>query len=231
MFAVFAVAVGMPRISFAYRAFLVSAFAWTPFSLGSEVAVEQSVGEEANRSAQAPANGVLGHHVIEQANALRRAGDAEGAIALLRGYAPPNPILQAIRRMTLAPAYADVKDWESALAQYRDVVEAPSGLPPRIVTAASLAAGHSCLKLGRYEDAVTHLEAWKRGAVEPQPGAYAELSRAYKELGQYALAIENLEAGLRLAEEGKAHTSDQDPMVVMYFRNAIEEMRRLAAEQ
>ena len=77
---------------------------------------------------------------------------------------------------------------------------------------------------------MAHLEAWKRVAVEPYAAAYAQLARAYKELGQYALAIENLELALQLAEED-ARAADEDPMVVMYLRNALAELRRLAAPQ
>ena len=186
-------------------------------------------GDRTDQEAPAPATAVLGPQVIEQANALLKAEDAEGAIALLRGYAPQNPTMQAIKRMTLGAAYAAMENWESALAEYIGVVEAPGGLPPDIVAGASLSAGHACLKVGRYEEAVTHLEAWKRVAPEPQMGVHLELSRAHQELGQYALAIENLESALRLAEE-EARTSDQDPKVVMYIRNQLAEVRRLAGE-
>ena len=185
--------------------------------------------EQADQQAPAPAAPVPGFQVIEQANALLGAEDAEGAIALLRDYAPQNPAMQAIKRMTLGDAYAAMENWESALAEYISVVEAPGGLPRGVVAGASLSAGHACLKVGRYEEAVTHLEAWQRVAPEPQMGVHLELSRAYQELGQYALAIENLESALRLAEE-EARTSDQDPKVVMYIRSKLAEVRRLAGE-
>ena len=194
-----------------------------------EPADGQTAGEQPEQEAPAPVAAMLGPQVIEQANALMGAEDAEGAIALLRDYAPQNPTMQAIKRMTLGAAYAAMEDWESALAQYIGVVEAPGGLPPDMVAGASLSAGIACSKVGRYEDAVTHLEAWKRVAPEPQMGVHLELSRAYRELGQYALAIENLESALRLAEE-EARTSDQDPKVVMYLRNQLAEVRRLAGE-
>ena len=186
--------------------------------------------EQADQQAPAPAAPVLGPQVLEQANALLLAEDAEGAIALLRDYAPQNPTMRAFKRNTLAAAYVDMEDWESALAQYVGVVEAPGGLPPNMVASASMGAIVSCMKLGRYEDAVTHFEAWKRIAVEPQAGLHFEISRAYKELGQYTLAIENLEVALRLAEE-KAGTSDEDPNMVMYFRNQLAELQRLAGGQ
>ena len=194
-----------PRI-WAYTPLIV-AIAWAPLSLGDEPPAGPAAEAEANQSAELPATAVLGPEAIEQANALRRDGDAEGAIALLRGYAPQNATMQAVKRITLALAYADVKDWDSALAQYSGVIEAPGGLQPDMVAGAYLGAGQSCMKLGRYEDAVTHFEGWKRVAVAPQFGVDAQISRAYKELGQYALAIETLEEALRLAEE-KVRTSD-----------------------
>ena len=195
-----------------------------------ELADGKAVGEHADQEAPTAAAAVLGFQVIEQANALRDAGDAEGAVALLRDYAPQVAMLQAIKRMTLASAYSDMEDWESALAQYAGVVEMEGVLPPGRVANASLLAGHRCLMLDRYDDAVKYLETWKRVTAEPQAGVYAELARAYTELGQHALAIENLEEGLRLAEE-QARTADEDPNVVMYFRQALAEARRLAAEQ
>lgn len=189
----------------------------------------QTAGEQTDQEARAPAPAMLGPQVIEQASALLDAGDAEGAIALLRDYAPQNAMLQAIKRMTLASAYSDMEDWESALAQYAGVVEMEGVLPPGRVANASLLAGHRCLMLDRYEDAVKYLEVWKRVTAEPQAGVYAELARAYTELGQHALAIENLEEGLRLAEE-QVRIADGNPNVVEYLRNTIAELRRLEAE-
>ena len=209
---------------------LVLAVAWVPLSLGDEPAAGKPADEVANRTPEAPATAIVGPEVIEQANALRRDGDAEGAIALLRDYAPQSATWQAIKRITLALAYVDVKDWESALAQYSGVIEAPAGLGPDIVAGAYLGAGQACMAIGRYEDAVTHFEGWRRVAAEPQAGVHAQLSRAYKELARYELAIENMEAGLQLAEE-EVRTSDGDPRVVMYYRNQLAELRRLAAEQ
>lgn len=211
-------------------AHLSLAIAWAPLSLGDEPTNGQPTKEEASQDAEASATAVLGPEAIEQANALRRDGDAEGAIALLRGYAPQNATMQAIKRMTLALGYAELKDWESALAQYSGVIEASRGLRPNMVAGAYLGAGQSCMELGRYEDAATHFEGWRRVAVEPQAGVHAQLSRAYKELGRYELAIENMEAGLQLAEE-EVRTSDGDPRVVMYYRNQLADLRRLAAEQ
>lgn len=193
----------------------------------------QTAGGQAVQEAPAPAPAMLGPQVIEQANALREAGDAEGAVALLRDYAPQVAVLQAMKRMTLASAYDDLEDWESALAQYAGVVEMEGVVSPHMVASAFLSAGHSCLKLGRYEDAVTHFKAWKRVAVEKhvgaQMGVHMKLSEAYKELGQNALVIENLEEALRLAEE-QVGTADEVPNAVEYFRSALAEARRPAEQ-
>ena len=211
---------------------LILAFAATlafnAHATNHEPADGQTAGEQADQEAPAPAPAMLGPQVIEQASARLDAGDAEGAIALLRDYAPQNAMLQAIKRMTLASAYSDMEDWESALAQYAGVVEMEGVLPPRMVASASLSAGYRCLMLDRYEDAVKYLEVWKRVAVEPQAGVYAELARAYTELDLHALAIENLEEGLRLAEE-QVRIADGNPNVVEYLRNTIAELRRLEA--
>lgn len=221
-------AAGVPPTNLAYRAFLAVAVAWTPCSFGGEVGANQ-LANEPNQSAQTTVANTLGPEAIEQANALLRAGDAESAIALLRDYAPQNVTMQSIKRLTLGGAYADVEDWKSALAQYVGVIDAPGGLPPDMVATASLGAGQSCMRLGRYEDAIPHLEAWK-DAKGPEIGTHSALAQAYEEIGQYALAIENLEAGLRMAEE-KARVSQLDPKVVTYFRNEIAEVRRLVADQ
>ena len=233
-FAVLANTTGVRPTTWACVALLTVAVTWAPLSLGDEPKAGEPNAGEASQSAETPAAAVLGRDVLEQANALRRDGDAEGAIALLRDYAPQNATMQAIRRMTLAQAYHDMEDWESAVTEFVGVMEAPGGLSPNVVAAASLSAGNSSMKLGRYDAAVSHWETWKLIAVEPQAGSQIavnfEISRAYKELGQYALAIENLEAAVRLAEE-EARTSDQDPKLVMYLRNELAELLRLAEEQ
>lgn len=233
-FTVLANTAGVRPATWACVALLAGAVAWASLSLGDEPAAGEPNAEKASQSAETPAAAVLGREVIEQANALRRDGDAEGAIALLRDYAPQNATMQAVKRMTLAQAYYDMEDWESAVAEFVGVMEAPGGLSPNVVAAASLSAGNSCMKLGRYDAAVSHWETWKIIAVEPQAGTQMavdlQISRAYKELGQYAPAIENLEAALRIAEE-EARTSDQDPKLVMYLRGQIDELGRLAAEE
>lgn len=218
-----------PRTTLARGAFLAIAVVWGPLSLCGELGDGQPT-DEAGQSAQAPATNPFGPDVIHRANALVEAGNVVGAIALLRDYAPRNPTMRSIKRMTLGMAYIHAEDWESALAQYAGVVEAPGGLPPDMVAAASLGAGDSCMRLGRYEDAVTHLEAWKRVVVEPQIGPYYWLSRAYKALGRYALAIESLEVVLPLAEE-KALTSEDYAQLVKKSHDDLVELRRLAAEQ
>ena len=159
-----------------------------------------------------------------------RAGDAQGAIDLLADYAPQAGTEKAIKRLTLAAAFTRAMDLESALAQYAAVAETPDGLPPNILAAALFGAGQLCLRFGRHEDAVNHLEAWKRHVVEPQATPHAALSRAYKELGQYALAIENLEVALRLAEDEVPH-SELYAEAVKRWRTALADLRRLAAEQ
>lgn len=233
-FAVLANTTGVRPALWACVALLTVAVACAPLSLGAEPAAGEPNAREASQSAETPAAAVLGREVIEQANALRRDGDAEGAIALLRDYAPQNATMQAIKRMTLAQAYDDMEDWESAVTEFVGVMEAPGELSPNVVAAASLGAGNSSMKLGRYDAAVSHWETWKIIAVEPQAGTQMavnlQISRAYKELGQYAPAIENLEAALRIAEE-EARTSDQDPKLVMYLRGQIDELGRLAAEE
>ena len=211
-------------------ALLAIAIAWAPLSLGDEPANGQPTEEDASQSAGVPAAVVLAREAIEQAHALINAGDAEGAIALLGDYAPHSAFMQAYKRMTLAAAYFQLKDWESVLAQYVGVIEAPGGPPVGMAAHVLLGAGHACMMLERYEDAVTHWEAWKRVVVEPQAGPHIDISRAYKELGQYALAVENMEAGLRIAEE-EMRTSDGNAQMVMYFRQELAELRRLAAEQ
>lgn len=211
-------------------ALLAIAVAWAPLSLGDEPTNGQPTEEDASQSAEVPAAVVLGPEAIEQAHALMDAGDAEGAIALLRDYAPQSAFMQTYKRMTLAAAHFELKDWESVLAQYVGVIEAPGGPPVGMAAQVRLGAGHACMMLERYEDAVTHWEAWKGVVVEPQAGVYAQISRAHKELGQYALAIENMEAGLRIAEE-EVRTADGDARVVMHFRNQLAELRRQAAEQ
>ena len=215
---------------------LILAFAATlafnAHATNHEPADGQTAGEQADQEAPAPAPAMLGPQVIEQASALVQGDDAEGAIALLQDYAPQVAMLQAMKHNILAAAYFDLEDWESALAQFAGVVEMEGVLPPRMVAQGFLGAGYSCSKLGRYEDAVIHFEAWKRVVVEPQAGSYVQLAQAYKELGQYALAIENMEEGLKIAEE-QAHASDEDPNsnAIMHFRNALAELQRLAAEQ
>ena len=210
---------------------MVLAVAWVPFAFGGEPEPDQPA-DEATSSAQAPATLAPGPEAIGQANALRRAGDVEGAIALLRDYAPRNATMRAIKGMTLAAAHVAAEDWESALARYAGVIEAPGGLPSNMVAAAASGAGYSCMELGRHEDAVTHLEVWKRVVKEPQPSVYDLLASAHKALGRHALAIENLEAALRLAEEkARASGEDADAKVVVHYRSELAELRRLLAEQ
>lgn len=212
------------------------AIVMVPFSLADELgagAAEagagQAAGAQADKETPAPAGDVIGN-----ANELILAGDAQGAIELLAAYTPLGTTEQAVKRLTLAAAYNSAMDWEAAVAHYAGVAEAPGDLPGSIVAAALLGAGQLCVGLGRYEEAVTHLEVWKRQAEEPAAMGHASLSRAYKELGQYPLAIENLDVALRLAEDKLAEGAAHDPEIyaeaVERWRAALADLRRLAAK-
>lgn len=217
------------------------AIVMVPFSLADELgagagAAEAGAGQAAGAQAdqETPAPPAPAGDVIGNANELILAGDAQGAIELLAAYTPLGATEQAVKRLTLAAAYNSAMDWEAAVAHYAGVAEAPGDLPGSVVDAALLGAGQLCVGLGRYEEAVTHLEVWKRQAEEPAAMGHASLSRAYKELGQYPLAIENLDVALRLAEdklaEGTAHDSEVYAEAVERWRAALADLRRLAAK-
>ena len=220
------------RLAVAARGTLLSAaIVAAPFSLANELGAGQAAGAQTDQETRAPAGDVIGN-----ANELILAGDAQEAIELLAAYTPLGATEQAVKRLTLAAAYNSAMDWEAAAAHYAGVAEAPGNLPGSIVAAALLGAGQLSLGLGRYKEAVTHLEGWKRQAEEPVAMGHAALSRAYKELGQYPLAIENLDIALRLAEsklaEGTAHDSEVEVYAegVKRWRAALADLRRLAAE-
>ena len=226
----------MQRVAVAARAALLSAtlsatIVAAPFSLADENGAGQAAGAQPDQETPVPAGDVIGN-----ANQLILAGDAQGAIELLAAYTPLGATEQAVKRLTLAAAYNSAMDWEAAVAHYASVAEAPGDLPGSIVAAALLGAGQLSLELGRYEEAVAHLEGWKRQAEEPVAMGHAALSRAYKELGQYPLAIENLDVALRLAEsklaEGTAHDLEAELYAegVKRWRAALADLRRLVAE-
>ena len=213
----------------ARAASLSAAIVAVPFSLADGLGAGEAAGAQADQETPVPTG-----DVIEDANQLILAGDAEEAIELLAAYTPLDPTEQAIKRLTLAAAYSHVMDWEAAVAHYVGVVEAPGELSGSTVAAALFGAGQLSLSLGRYEEAVAHLEGWKRQAEEPVAMPHATLSRAYKELGQYPLAIENLDVALRLAEgelaEGTAHDPEMYAEAIERWRAALADLRRLAAE-
>ena len=220
----------MQRVAVAARAALLSAaIVAVPFSLADGLGAGEAAGAQTDQETRAPAGDVIGN-----ANELILAGDAQGAIELLEAYTPLGATEQAVKRLTLAAAYNSAMDWEAAVAHYAGVAEAPGDLPGSIVAAALLGAGQLCVGLGRYEEAVTHLEGWKRQAEEPEAMGHTALARAYKELGQYPLAIENLDVALRLTEgklaEGTAHDPEVDAEAVKRWRAVLADLRRLAAE-
>ena len=100
----------------------------------------------------------------------------------------------------LGSAYAAANDHRQAARHYAMAADNPGDLAPDGIALAQLGAGHYAFLAGRYEDAIRHLSAWRRGAAEADATTLMELAQAHAQVQQSAEALDVAGAALRAAE-------------------------------
>ena len=189
---------------------------------------------------QAPRESRERKDYLFEAVRLSEAKKYDAAIELLRQLqAEEDPEDAPTTHYLLGSAYAGLGDDANAAMEYIAAVAKAEEMAVEVLATARLGAGHYSFLIGRYDDAVRHLTAWRDMTAAPRPGTLMELALALSHTGANDDAVAVAEGVLGESDQATLEPEWFEMLADFYYKNgqyteSLEaqdraEARRLAA--
>ena len=189
---------------------------------------------------QAPREPRVRSDYLYESIRLSEARKHDAAIELLRQLqAEEDPEDAPTTHYLLGSAYAGLGDHANAAREYIAAVAKAEEMAVEVLATARLGAGHYSFLIGRYDDAVRHLTAWRDMTEAPRPDTLMELALALSRTGANEDAVAVAEGVLGESDEATLEPEWFEMLADFYYKDgqyteSLEaqdraETRRLAA--